>query len=150
MGPRRPAPSAALLPQAPRNTRLGLARISSDIAVSFRALAAEGGRLTPLISTAPAPNISGRDSRWRAFTYEEIVARDKGRSRPLLAARRAWKTAPITPEPNILAQEIAADLRSALGQIEDILGDLEQRIARESPTLSDLAVNKEREKLSSR
>jgi hypothetical protein len=30
--------------------------------------------------------------------------------------------------PNILAQEIADDLRSALGQIEDILGDLEQRV----------------------
>ena len=31
------------------------------------------------------------------------------------------------PDPNILAQEIADDLRSALGQIEDILGDLERR-----------------------
>ena len=32
------------------------------------------------------------------------------------------------PDPHILAQEIADDLRSALGQIEDILGDLEQRV----------------------
>ncbi len=32
------------------------------------------------------------------------------------------------PEPHVLAQEIADDLRSALGQIEDILGDLEQRV----------------------
>jgi type I restriction enzyme M protein len=31
------------------------------------------------------------------------------------------------PDPRILAQEIADDLRSALGQIEDILGDLERR-----------------------
>ena len=31
------------------------------------------------------------------------------------------------PDPHILAQEIADDLRSALGQIEDILGDLEER-----------------------
>ena len=31
------------------------------------------------------------------------------------------------PDPHILAQEIADDLRSALGQIEDILGDLERR-----------------------
>jgi len=31
------------------------------------------------------------------------------------------------PDPNVLAQEIADDLRSALGQIEDILGDLERR-----------------------
>jgi type I restriction enzyme M protein len=31
------------------------------------------------------------------------------------------------PEPHVLAQEIADDLRSALEQIEDVLGDLEQR-----------------------
>ena len=33
------------------------------------------------------------------------------------------------PEPHLLAQEIADDLRSALAQIEDVLGDLEQRVA---------------------
>lgn len=32
------------------------------------------------------------------------------------------------PEPHLLAQEIAGDLRSALAQIEDVLGDLEQRV----------------------
>lgn len=32
------------------------------------------------------------------------------------------------PEPHLLAQEIADDLRSALAQIEDELGDLEQRV----------------------
>jgi hypothetical protein len=31
------------------------------------------------------------------------------------------------PDPDTLAREIADDLRSALGQIEDILGDLQQR-----------------------
>jgi hypothetical protein len=33
------------------------------------------------------------------------------------------------PDPNLLAQEIADELRSALGQIEEILGDLERRAA---------------------
>jgi type I restriction enzyme M protein len=37
------------------------------------------------------------------------------------------------PDPHILAQEIADDLRSALGQIEDILGDLEQRATTNDP-----------------
>jgi serine/threonine protein kinase len=32
------------------------------------------------------------------------------------------------PEPHLLAQEIADDLRAALAQIEDVLGDLEQRV----------------------
>jgi type I restriction enzyme M protein len=30
------------------------------------------------------------------------------------------------PEPHVLAQEIADDLRSALEQIEDVLADLQQ------------------------
>ena len=34
------------------------------------------------------------------------------------------------PEPNVLAREIAGDLRSALGQMEDILADLEKRAQR--------------------
>ena len=33
------------------------------------------------------------------------------------------------PDPHVLAHEIADDLRSALGQIKDILGDLEPRAA---------------------
>jgi hypothetical protein len=31
------------------------------------------------------------------------------------------------PDPNVLATEIADDLRSALREIEDILGDLDRR-----------------------
>ena len=34
------------------------------------------------------------------------------------------------PEPNVLAQEIADDLHAALAQIQDILGDLQRRVAR--------------------
>ena len=34
------------------------------------------------------------------------------------------------PDPHIIAQEIADGLRSALAQIEDILGDLEQRVGK--------------------
>lgn len=43
------------------------------------------------------------------------------------------------PDPNILAQEIADDLRSALGQIEDILGDLEQRVSERPPAVRENA-----------
>lgn len=32
------------------------------------------------------------------------------------------------PGPHLLAQEIADDLRSALAQIEGVLGDMEQRV----------------------
>ena len=32
------------------------------------------------------------------------------------------------PDPHVLAREIADDLRSALGQMEEILADLEERV----------------------
>ena len=44
------------------------------------------------------------------------------------------KTISNLPDPNVLAQEIADDLRSALGQIEDTLGDLEQRVTTNDKT----------------
>lgn len=33
------------------------------------------------------------------------------------------------PDPHVLAQEIADDLRAALEQIEDVLGDLRERVS---------------------
>jgi len=36
------------------------------------------------------------------------------------------------PDPHILAQGISDDRRSVLAQIEDVLGDLEQRVVRDS------------------
>jgi hypothetical protein len=43
-------------------------------------------------------------------------------------ATKAESAQRISPEPHVLAQEIAGDLRSALGQIEDVLGDLGERL----------------------
>ncbi|MBI5710653.1 MAG: SAM-dependent DNA methyltransferase [Candidatus Eisenbacteria bacterium] len=69
------------------------------------------------------------EGRWRAFTYDEIVARDKVSLDLFWLRDESLEDSANLPDPNILAQEIADDLRSALGQIEDILGDLEQRAA---------------------
>jgi hypothetical protein len=66
------------------------------------------------------------EGRWRPYTYEEILARDKV-SLDLFWLRDESLEAASLPEPHLLAQEIADDLRSALAQIEDVLGDLEQR-----------------------
>lgn len=61
-----------------------------------------------------------------------IAARDKC-SLDLLSLRdESLVDFASLPDPNILAQEILNDLRSALGQIEDILGDMEQRVAGET------------------
>jgi type I restriction enzyme M protein len=68
------------------------------------------------------------EGRWRSFTYEEIVARDKVSLDLFWLRDESLEDSSNLPEPHILAQEIADDLRSALAQIEDILGDLEQRV----------------------
>ncbi|MBU1698886.1 MAG: SAM-dependent methyltransferase [Candidatus Eisenbacteria bacterium] len=67
------------------------------------------------------------DGRWRAYSYDEIIARDKASLDILWLRDESLEDSDNLPDPNVLAGEIAEDLRSALEQIEEILGDLEQR-----------------------
>jgi type I restriction enzyme M protein len=68
------------------------------------------------------------EGRWRSFSYEEILARDKVSLDLFWLRDESLEDSANLPEPHVLAQEIADDLRSALAQIEDVLGDLEQRV----------------------
>jgi type I restriction enzyme M protein len=67
------------------------------------------------------------EGRWRPYTYEEIVARDKVNLDLFWVRDESLEDSANLPEPHVLAQEIADDLRAALEQIEDVLGDLELR-----------------------
>ena len=69
------------------------------------------------------------ERRWRGFTYEEIVARDKCSLDIFWLKDESLEDSSKLPEPDVLAAEIAEDLRSALEQIESVLGDLRQRAA---------------------
>jgi type I restriction enzyme M protein len=69
------------------------------------------------------------DGRFRAYDYEELLARDKVSLDLTWLRDESLEDSASLPDPDVLAQEIADDLRSALGQIEDILGDLQQRRA---------------------
>jgi len=71
------------------------------------------------------------DGRWRSYGYEEIIARDKVSLDLSWLRDESLEDSANLPDPDVLAQEIADDLRSALAQIEDILGDLEQRAGEE-------------------
>jgi type I restriction enzyme M protein len=64
------------------------------------------------------------EGRWRAYDYDELVARDKVSLDLAWLRDESLEDSANLPEPDVLAQEIADDLRSALGQIDDILGDL--------------------------
>jgi type I restriction enzyme M protein len=73
------------------------------------------------------------EGRWRPFTYDEIVARDKASLDLFWLRDESLEDGASLPDPSVLAQEIADDLRSAPGQIEDILGGLERRAAFREP-----------------
>jgi type I restriction enzyme M protein len=69
------------------------------------------------------------EGRWRPYGYDEILAPDKVSLDLFWLRDESLEDSAGLPEPHLLAQEIADDLRSALAQIEDVLGDLEQRVA---------------------
>src|SRR5579885_3657293 len=54
------------------------------------------------------------DGRWRAFTYDEIVARDKCSLDIFWLKDESLEDSANLPDPHVLAEEIADDLRSAL------------------------------------
>ena len=70
----------------------------------------------------------GPAGRWRAYNYDELINRDKVSLDLFWLRDESLEDSANLPDPNILAEEIADDLRSALAQIEDILGDLNARI----------------------
>jgi len=68
------------------------------------------------------------EGRWRGYDLDELLARDKVRLDLTWIRDESLEDSSSLPDPHVLAQEIADDLRSGLGQIEDILGDLQQRV----------------------
>jgi type I restriction enzyme M protein len=68
------------------------------------------------------------EGRWRSFPYEEIRDRDKTSLDIFWLRDESLEDSDNLPDPHILAAEIAEDLRAALEEIEDILGDLSERV----------------------
>lgn len=74
------------------------------------------------------------EGRWRAFSYEELMARDKCSLDLFWLKDESLEDSANLPEPHVLAAEIAEDLRSALEQIESVMGDLAARAAKRNST----------------
>jgi hypothetical protein len=62
--------------------------------------------------------------------YDEIVARDKASLDIFWLRDESIEDSANLPEPHVLAEEIADDLRASLEQIEDVLADLQARAVR--------------------
>ena len=62
--------------------------------------------------------------RWRAFDYEELVARDKANLDIFWLRDESLEDSDHLPDPDVLAREIMEDLKSALEQFAGIVGEL--------------------------
>ena len=62
--------------------------------------------------------------RWRAYPYEEIMARDKASLDIFWLRDESLDDSATLPHPSILAAEIVEDLRAALAQFQEIADDL--------------------------
>jgi len=65
------------------------------------------------------------EGRWRAYTYEELLARDKVSLDVFWLRDQSLEDSANLPDPDILAAEIVQDLQAALEQFAAIAEDLE-------------------------
>src|SRR5689334_3832259 len=64
------------------------------------------------------------DGRWRKFGYEEIIARDKTSLDIPWLKDKSLADLDNLPNPDVLAEEIAENLESALGSFREVLRQL--------------------------
>lgn len=65
------------------------------------------------------------DGRWRAYSYEQLIARDKANLDIFWLRDDSLEDSASLPDPDVLAAEIMEDLRAALAQFSLILGEAE-------------------------
>jgi len=64
------------------------------------------------------------EGRWRCFNYEELIKRDKVNLDIFWLKDKSLEDTEDLPDPDVLAQEIADDLQTALDQFTAIAGEL--------------------------
>ena len=71
-----------------------------------------------------SPENDANAGRWRSFTYDELMARDKVNLDIFWLRDESLEDSANLPSPDVLALEIVEDLRAALAQFESIEEDL--------------------------
>jgi type I restriction enzyme M protein len=72
------------------------------------------------------------DGRWRAYEYDELVARDKASLDIFWLKDESLADSDNLPPPEVIAQEIVEDLEAALEQFRLIAGDLASPVSEEA------------------
>ena len=68
----------------------------------------------------------GPESRWHSFAYDELAKRDKLNLDIFWLKDKSLEDSENLPEPDVLAQEIADDLQTALDQFASIAAELKR------------------------
>ena len=79
-------------------------------------------------SRKPTWSEKSPDGRWRPYPLEEILQRDKVSLDLFWLRDESLEDSANLPDPHLLAEEIAEDLRASLEQIEEVLGELRERV----------------------
>lgn len=66
------------------------------------------------------------EGRWRKFSYEEILARDKTSLDITWLKDKSLADLDNLPDPDVLAEEIAENLESALGSFREVIRQLKK------------------------
>ncbi|MBI5450829.1 MAG: N-6 DNA methylase, partial [Gammaproteobacteria bacterium] len=81
-------------------------------------------KAAPLPSPLPASGERGANGRWRAYSYDELITRDKLSLDIFWLKDDSLADSDNLPAPDVIAQEIVEDLEAALAQFREIAGDL--------------------------
>ena len=65
------------------------------------------------------------DGRWRVYTYDALIARDKVNLDIVWLRDESLEDTANLPDPDVLAQEIVEDLQAALEQFSSIVASME-------------------------
>lgn len=84
----------------------------------------DGDGSNPLGTPGLSPIGSNTEGRWRKFTYQEIIARDKTSLDITWLKDKSLADLDNLPDPDVLAEEIAENLESALGSFREVLRQL--------------------------
>ena len=70
-------------------------------------------------------SLENPDGRWRAYSYDALIARDKTSLDIFWLKDESLADSDNLPAPAVIAQEIVEDLQAALEQFKLIAGDLD-------------------------
>ncbi len=82
--------------------------------------------MTATTRQPPQPKATGEkpDGRWRAYDYDDLIARDKTSLDIFWLKDDSLEDSANLPDPDVIAHEIVEDLEAALEQFRLITNDL--------------------------